>query len=352
MRFEKAIPLDYEIIPLTGYRRVVAVDPKTNTVYISNGSTLEKTVDWGTTFETVHNFGSRVDYVEPLADGALLVITLNKKVWRYIGGAATEVLQATGTPLNGVCAYGNFVMFGEYAVGYKGRIQFSSDYGVTWRTILTMDPSDPTVDHVHDVRFDPYENLIWSVWGDGRPADTVFFTDDFGATWQTLADKHYIRATSIIPLPDCVLFGTDQYYTVGTYRHDRPHSGTSQSDVRPYLDWRARKDTFEANAVTWATRAAITYGGPDDAIAFWGYHQASSGAGILPAAIYASDGGRPYPVWCQDKLADGTDGNGIEGVWGPTASGHLIADLRSIYPDSEGINRVCHILKIDWSSPE
>ena len=90
---------------------------------------------------------------------------------------------------------------------------------------------------------------------------------------------------------------------------------------------------------------AITYGGPDDAIAFRGYHQASTGAGILPAAIYASDGGRPYPVCCQDKLADRTDGNGIEGVWGPTASGHLIADLRSIYPDSEGINRVCHILQ-------
>ena len=28
MRFEKAIPLDCEIIPLTGNRRVVAVDPK------------------------------------------------------------------------------------------------------------------------------------------------------------------------------------------------------------------------------------------------------------------------------------------------------------------------------------
>ena len=97
-------------------------------------------------------------------------------------------------------------MFGEYGVGHKGKIQFSSDCGVTWRTILTMDPSDPTVDHVHDVRFDPYEKPDLECWGDGRPADTVFFTDDFGATWQTLADKHYIRATTIIPLPDCVLF--------------------------------------------------------------------------------------------------------------------------------------------------
>ncbi len=343
----KKFPVTSEIIPLSGYRKLLAVDKATDTLYIGNGYDLEKTADWDATTETVHTFTSRVDHVEVLDDGALLVGLLGGRVYRYIDGTATEVLAMKSLPLHGFNVVGNIITVGEYAYP-PTKIWLSTDYGATWDPILEV--TDPYVDHCHDVVFDPYENIIWSCWGDDRPYDTILYSDDFGASWQQIAEKYYLRATNIMPLPNCVLFGTDQYNVLGTYRHDRPANGTVQSDVRPYLDWLGRKDTFTDTTI-WAMKPAMTYGPQGDALALWGYRLPANN-GVVPAQVYASDGVLTRPIWSQNKISDGPEANGIYRVFGPTDSGYIVADLRSVYPDSEGVDCTQHIVKIAWNVSE
>jgi hypothetical protein len=339
----KKIPIDYEIIPLAGARKLLGADKGTSALYIGDGYTLRKTLDFGETYEAVHTFPSRVDRLEVLDDGALLVACLSGKVYRYADGSAEEVLSMSATPLHGFNAVGNIVVVGEYNYP-PTKVWLSTDYGKTWKAILEL--SGASLDHCHDAVYDPYEHIIWTCWGDGRPFDTVLFSDDLGTSWQSIEDKYYMRATNIMPLPDCVLFGTDQYYTLGTYRHDRPREGTSQTVVRPYLDWRGRKDTF-ADASIWAMKPAIVYGPPGEAMAFWGYRMPNTGV-IPPVQIYASDGVMTRPIWSLDRLGGGVEENGILGVFGPTASGHLFADLRTTLPNSDGVDCTRHILKVAW----
>jgi len=339
----KKIPIDYEIIPLTGARKLVGVDKSNDTLYISNGMKLERSIDFGNTFSTVYRFTSRVDRFEMLDDGAFLVGLNGGRVYRYADGVAENVLTMSAMPLHGFNVVGNIIVVGEYNYP-PTKVWLSTDYGKTWKAILEL--SGASLDHCHDAVYDPYEHIIWTCWGDGRPFDTVLFSDDLGTSWQSIEDKYYMRATNIMPLPDCVLFGTDQYCTLGTYRHDRPREGTSQTVVRPYLDWRGRKDTF-ADFSVWAMKPAIVYGPPGKAMAFWGYRMPNTGV-IPPVQIYASDGVMTRPIWSLDSLGGGVEGNGIFGVFGPTASGHLFADLRSTFPDSDGVDCTQHILKVAW----
>lgn len=61
--------------------------------------------------------------------------------------------------------------------------------------------------HWHDARFDIYHGLLWASQGDGTKNNRIFYSEDFGETWVTLADD--LQPTSITPYPDRVIFGRD-----------------------------------------------------------------------------------------------------------------------------------------------
>lgn len=338
-----AYPRPYEIIPLTGDRYVLGFDGAD--IYISNGKLLEKTSDFGKTFTTVYTFASGVRMLELTPDNGILVITADSKIWKSVDSGATfvNVFSPTGMPLNnlGFNVYDKFVLVPSYSAG--NCVYFSNDYGNagSWKTLITV--THPDSDHCHSAVFDPYENIIWCAWGDGVSSDIILLTDDFGKSWHTLPPGTYLRATNIMCLPDSVFFGTDEHYFVGAYKHERPISGSMQADIFPKLYWTARKNQIDTiSAVTWATRPHVEYAGKDS-IAYWGYRLQNNN-GILPAAIYATQGDRVYPVWAQDKIADGVNANGIYGVWGSKDT--LVADLRSIYKDGDGTDQEKHILKV------
>ena len=110
--------------------------------------------------------------------------------------------------------------------------------------------------------------------------------------------------------------------------------------------WAARKDSDDTAPVCWATKPAIIYG--REGMAFWGYTQ--SRLSRLPAQVYATNGDRVYPIWCQDKLADGDGGNGIQGVYGPDTEGNLLVSLWSIYNLDETTTTPYNLVKIKLDS--
>ncbi len=334
------LPVEYEIINMSGWQRVKAMAGD-GTVYIVEGSELYKSSDYGESLTFMEDLGAEIEHIGLPSDGSIVAITTDYKVWRAEDDESsfTEVFEGTGRPASGMGFdyYDKLVMYAEYS-GTGRKLYLSNDFGKSgsWETLLEV--ADENVNHCHDIRFDPYEGLIWSVWGDNRPYDTILVTDDFGGTWETLVKDHYIRATNIMPLPGCVLFGSDEYYVAGTYKHERPKEGSFQSPIKPYQNWAARKNTFENLPRTWATRPAIKYG--KKGIAYWGYRQSDT-QGVLPANIYVTDGYKVYCLWTQNKVSDGSSRNGIDGVYGPDDSNVLVACLNSEY---NGEN--WHVVKI------
>ena len=328
----KSLPLEYELKPLDDV--IILGFSKESTIFgrrASNGAQLVKSVDWGDTWSNLFKFSSRVESVIVLGDDSILVSVLNGDIFRSIDGGTNFSLvfspsAGSATHWCPMDTYDKFVFFAPYTNNQK-KVFMSNDYGKenSWKEILHV--KDSRVGHPHNVKFDPYENIIWTVWGDHRPSDTILFSDDFGATWQQPPGKNYYRCTNIMPLPNSIWFGTDEKYWIGAYRYERPVEGTSQTKFLPKRYWAARKDSDDTAPVCWATKPAIIYG--REGMAFWGYTQSSLSR--LPAQVYATDGDRVYPIWCQDKLADGDSGNGIQGVYGPDTEGNLLVSLWSIY---------------------
>jgi hypothetical protein len=203
----------------------------------------------------------------------------------------------------------------------------SNNYGSagSWREILQV--KDDNVTHCHNVMFDPYEHIIWTVWGDNRPGDTILFSNDFGQTWQQPDGENYYRCTNIMPFPHTVWFGTDEKYFWGAYEYKRPKQGTFQSKFIPELAWAGKKDSEDDAPLTWATKPVVIFG--KNALGFFGYIQ--GGNAMVPAQIYATDGNQVISVWCQDKIPDGSGEMGIVKIEGPDENGRIVADLRSVY---------------------
>lgn len=101
------------------------------------------------------------------------------------------------------------------------HVVVTEDHGDTWRSILDLrtfildlvpawDGNDA---HVHGSVYDPWWDCIWVVTGDYDGAGTLPYTlvsfdwRTANPTWHIVYTKH--QFTSIIPMPGCILFGTD-----------------------------------------------------------------------------------------------------------------------------------------------
>ena len=349
MYLPKKMPLEYEVIPLEDV--VVLGIAKDGTLYgrkQSDTAQMVKSTDGGHTWGNIVRVSpaSPVEQILILDDNSIIIGTRGGRVLKSTdGGETAEVVfdpNAGGVSTwGGMDAYDRFVFLAPYRNSI-GKIFMSNNYGNegSWTEILHV--KDTKVAHPHTVKFDPYENIIWTVWGDHRPADTIMFSDDFGATWQQPPKGHYYRCTNIIPLPNSVWFGTDEEYWIGAYRYERPTMGTSQSKFIPEPYWAARRWSDDIAPVCWATRPAVTYG--KDGAAFWGYRT----VGRIPTQIYATRGDKVYPIWCHDKLDERVSSYGIEGVYGPDDEGYIVATL--IAPNELGTTSNLVRIKLgeDW----
>jgi len=342
------LPVESKIIPLDGFYQfahVIAVN--NNDIYIKSGiRTIVKTSDWLETEATLFYQSPELFAIRGmkiLKDNSVIVV-----IEDYVGSLGGKVLKSTdnGATWNevltlpmifeewtGFAAYENIVLISDYDADNtnENNVWISKDYGSTFTSLIKL----ANISHPHAVAYDPYEHLIWIVTGDGMARDNIFVTDDFGATWNTLPDNVYKRCTNIMPLPNHVLFGTDELYHIGVYRHSRPDLGTFQTPINPEYFWFARKNTMQNSAEIWASIPAVTYG--KEGRAYWGYVQPYNKT-IVPSIVYVSDGNKVFPLWSENRLPQTIAGdnsfNGIVGVYGPTASGYLAVDFRSKYSDT------------------
>lgn len=338
MELLKKYPIPYEIIPVStgdtvGTMRKVRALSKDGTVYLSQGSTLYKSDDWLDTQTEVFSASSTIQFVELLENGNIVVGCFNGDINLY-DGESSQVVATTGTmsQWGGLSSYKNFVLSTAYTEDETLGVYLSKDYGENFELIL----QPAGVRHPHAAAFDPYEGIIWTVWGDGYTNDMIAYSNDLGENWYKFGNM--ARCTNIIPLPNSVLFGTDEAYYAGLFRHKRPENGTVSQINKADLFWN-HSILNQDNLYVWATHPSIDH---KNGLGYFGFLQQTP---QLPAGVFATDGNHVYQLWTQDKITDVIAGSGgIIGVWGPDNNGQLIADLRSTY---DGFHS--HLLKLDLS---
>ena len=295
--------------------------------------------------------------IVPTDDGELLIVSVNGQLWRSKNGITEweQVLPSiggTGFQDGNVDKYGNIILVGNYGSGLDYlNVWMSSDDGKTWDTIFHDDLPGVNWNHVHDVRFDPYENLIWFCMGDsygGYEAEEnrVYMSPDYGQTW---VYKKGIRATSIIPMPDCVLFLGDEQGRSSIFRYDRIEKGSHTiratahpvSDVQGHMthvdDWKIDEVYFVSiypdevgTSLSWGTIASVTFG--KSAEAYFGYRPNANNPHPL-TIIGTKDGYTFHRIWRSEEVY--SSGYGIGGVFGPDENGRLFAAANLKNDDGE-----------------
>ena len=98
----------------------------------------------------------------------------------------------------------------QYGFGlYERKAFMSTDLGQTWTTIYTQAifNNNPEINnHIHAIKYDPFENRIWIGLGDSENSGIVW-SDDMGVTWN--GDRSLHQPTLIHPFAKRVAFGRD-----------------------------------------------------------------------------------------------------------------------------------------------
>lgn len=298
-------------------------------------SRLHKSIDFGATWVAILTGSDRrASNVHKFSDGRLLITTdFGGRAFLSDVNEANFVLKydfdtgVTGT--FGFDVYEDMVFVAGYGGGANyDKCFMSKDRGETWEIILQH--PDPTISHFHDIKYDPYEGIIWACSGDYGVKDNIFYSNDLGLTWETTygIPNLNVRATAIIPLPKCVLFVSDTNGSMFVWRYDRNPQGTQGHQVIPYKAWYHKRGIPLDKSDFVGTRPAITYGA--NASAFFGWHCYTSGSDTVPAHVFATKDGYSFtPIWKSLNLMnaysqDYVDG-GLMGVFGPTATNELVA---------------------------
>lgn len=155
---------------------------------------------------------------------------------------------------------------------YKAYI--TKDYGVTWNECIDVSKlmSGHTGYHLHSVRYDEYEDLLIACLGDGYSNQSLWVSEDFGATWVKLIDKLPVQVTEIIPMEHCVLFNPDGRL-VCTSKINRP--------IKPSLNITNYMDTIKIYAEKWGKDNGsevpiASLGCTDGKIAIFGFKMAGN----------------------------------------------------------------------------
>lgn len=294
---------------------------------------VSKSVDKGKTFvDTVMpGLETSMTHLEILKDGHILAWTLNSttgqgKVFKS-SNTALDATTTWGEKLafeHGMPHYGQFglsvhnnvIIFNEYinVVGQTGNgrhVWLSTDFGETWKNVLTLPDNSPDQHHAHDSCFDPYTKWLWVCTGDGIEYRNVYYSKDFGDTWETLWVQGQAPAqfTNVIARPECVLFGTDSLTEWFVYRYDKEtevidviYSITPTAGTQPLLAAKARNIVESDGTV-------VTY-------IPWRAQAQDNKWRVLATA----DGYNFYPLYITPVV----DGSGLANVLGVSDDGDLL----------------------------
>lgn len=338
---------------------VVSDISKDGVCYGSTGNNILKSTDYGKTttnlFVIPHTTTThQIAFVLKMDNGCLVVAARNRdtnfsEIWlsdandsnfRKVFTFETPGAYNSGT--FGYSKFRNILLVNEYGQdktlpNNPRRCYMSIDYGQTWKTILTL----PNVDgvHPHDIQYDPYEDIIWIVSGDGLEHKRVWFSPDRGKTWTNIVPpKQY---TNISILPNCILFGTDTGLEVGFYRLNRPKGGLRTAKniniERAYL----QTDTHPQMPI-----ACQSYSDFNNGVVYSAFYETHPYY-TIPSTIYATkDGINFFIIWQseQDTVVP-SGGAGVMAIAGADNE-HLIAYVRM---NIDGKNN--HTLKLklpDW----
>ena len=145
----------------------------------------------------------------------------------------------------GFTSYDNVVLVSDYGTqGVTGRAWLSRDYGETFVKIFDLyeSPLSQMVSngHVHGSCFDYTFNRIWISTGDGYTNTYIFYSDNYGETWDSVqvyfkslitGKLKSIQHTKILSFYDSVLFLDDSPYA-GCWIYNR-----NSKLQKPIIEW-------------------------------------------------------------------------------------------------------------------
>jgi hypothetical protein len=326
---------------------------------------LYQSVDDGTTWTLIHAFAEGVSGCVELADGEALVSTASGgtsapgNLYKSTGWAAnkatatwTKVLTTPdgffpgywsthgwtfgndnivgGSAKYGVvCEYGTQTGSGAFT-GKATKVYFSQDYGATWTVVLDLKDFFPGIFplHCHSAAYDPWWDRLWVLYGDTQAGGTttadVLYSDDHGATWQSIALSSEwtgvaFQSTALAILEDCIVIG---------------------SDNGPGFVRIARR----GNRVMGPPQiVGVVYGGSASGMVAMGAHRnegipgapllmgfvtgSSATAAATPIIMVSPDGLTFAEAWRDDALA-ATASVGVYQPVGPTATGKVLARVK------------------------
>ncbi len=228
------------IIRSTAGKEIAHVTPD-SIVYAYGGRNLYKSQDLGVTWDLIQTpfTDGNVTRIKKLSMGELLVIGNNldgKKglqVWksgkdeRNLRKVTTLDTFSDANSFWGLEIYDDIILFAPYIIQPRKASQtlnvyLSRDGGEKWEAIFKA----PTIDswHFHGIKLDPFESRIWVLCGDGPEKQNVWFTDNWGADWESLwsIGESPVQFTDLAVLPNCLIFGIDDPKGLGYMRLDKP----------------------------------------------------------------------------------------------------------------------------------
>jgi len=337
----------------TGRRRPALLTPD-GVVYTTHSHAIAKTEDWGKTWiditdnnavdlpHTVRQLGKlhTGELIASCTQGYIYKSDENEENWRLVyefGSGKGHSFADMGFQV-----YGDIVLTGSYGDPLQHAVVLlSRDGGETFEEILSFrgeSSADTEVKHIHDVKFDPYEGLIWVTTGDDYLEENslenrILVSGDWGESW---AEFRGYRAAQIMPFPKCVIFAGDNPGRISVARYMRRREGTASITDSPKRQpswptipellieevWFGAIMPNETGAGYWATNSAIRYGSRPFA-AFGLMH--GSVDPLQPVKIWATtDGIRFYVLWMSDVLGYRLESY-VGGVFGPDDEGNLAA---------------------------
>lgn len=305
-------------------------------VYGYGGVYIRKSKDYGVTWTALTRpwTTGTVRLFKRLSNGSLIVAVLDvdgtglNKV--YVSDVnelnfVEKITYAKGyaDPWGGYSAYDNIVVLMPYVTQPRLstdeiKMYLSFDFGVTFKEIF----SAPTLDgwHNHDIAYDPYDDIIWMVSGDGSKHNNVYYTFDHGDKWYTLWDigKCPYQFTNIACLPDAIVFGLDDVAKHGMYALPRL---STKSEYRTWSDLAKPaylvRPTVDLAAAVPSTKPAVRYDIPDVPTMYMA-------ARVETAELIATKNGRDYyTIWSLAADVDIAATTGLLSMFGPDDDGYL-----------------------------
>ena len=158
---------------------------------------------------------SGIFFILTQADGSRLCI-VSKMILKAEAGSSTYRcvfrISKGSRPLNLCQDADGKIYWGEYFLNLRRsepvHIFCSNNGGERWDKIYTFPKG--AICHVHRIIYDPYDNAILVCTGDRNHEVSIFKTTDGFRTLKPLVQGNQMyRTTSIIPLKECILYGTD-----------------------------------------------------------------------------------------------------------------------------------------------